>query len=212
MAATLEQFLPYVEPHVLGAPIPGLLQEIRETLIEFCERTRVWKAKDMLDIESGTAEYTLPDTPSTPRNVVVVEEVYSNSHELKAKTLDDLKRQWHDWTTMTGTPVCYTQFAPTIITLVPVPNADLTDGLWIRACYRPARSATAVPDFLFEQYAKVIGHGAAARMLETDGRPYGNPKMSVFHAEQFERGIHKALTDAARGFTRAPLRSLPRFM
>lgn len=197
--------MPYVEPHVLGAPVPGLLHEIRQAAIGFCERTWVWKERDTVSIRGGTGEYDIPTPPGG--SLVMVESVRVGGERLKPATPDDLNRLWRDWETVSGQPTVYTQFSDTIITLAPKPDYDLAAGLSIRASYKPTRSAEKVPDILFDNYADAIGHGAVARVLETRGNPYGDPRLAVYHAQQFESAINQALMQAARGFTRAPLRT-----
>jgi len=203
--ATLEAFLPYVEPHLLGAPLPGLLHEIRQSAITFCERTRVWKEAHAVPLRAGVSAYEVPEPDTESGQVAILEEVRTADLLLQPQTPDDLKRRYQDWQTATGTPLYYTQLDPNHITLVPAPVAKGT--LSVRVCCKPDRSATAVPDFLFQHYAETIAHGAVARALETRGNPYGAPKLAVYHREHFERGIHQALMQAARGFTRAPLRT-----
>lgn len=203
--ATLEAFLPYVEPHLLGAPLPGLLHEIRQAAVTFCERTRVWKARGTLSITAGVAEYAIPGPANS--DPVIVESAFLGDTRLDPVTPDDLKRLWQHWEIQTGPPQVYTQFTDAQLTLVPTPNTTMTDGLSVQACFKPSRTAGEVPDLLLNRYAEAIGHGAIARVLETRGNPYGDPRLAVYHREHFERGIHQALMQAARGFTRAPLRT-----
>jgi hypothetical protein len=210
MPVPLDAFLPYVEPHVPGAPVPGMLFEIRNAAIAFCARSRAWKSMDTDSVAAGVAEYPIPAPPKA--NVVVVEAVFCDGQPLQPETLDGLRARWTNWITATGTPLCYTQLEPDVLILVPRPVAARVQGLTIRACYQPTRDADTLPDFLLNQYAEVIGRGAAARVLQTPGEPYTNPQKSMFYYQQFEEGVNRAATKAARGFTRAPLRTRPRFL
>lgn len=208
--ATLEQFLPYVEPHVVGMPLPGILQEIRQALSDFCEKSRVWKVKGSVSVRAGVADYEIPADDGGI--TVVIEEAVLNGHVLRPTAPDALKQEWPNWMAATGTPVRYTQLDPDNLTLVPIPVIDQPDGLKLRCCYKPDRAARSVPEFIFQQYAEVIAHGALARLLMTNPLHAANPKAAGYHQQQFDAGVYKALHEADKGFTRAPRRTVPRFL
>lgn len=206
--ATLDQFLPYVEPHVLGAPIPGILHEIRATLIDFCERTRVWKDSTVQHINSEEATYSLNDDCEN-RDLILIEEVCCEGSPLPPITLADLSLVNPDgcWAEETGTPTAYTQLSPDAIRLVPIPELDVDEGLSIIACWKPSRTAEVIADNLFEYYADAISHGVIARLLETRGNPYGDPKLGTYHREMYEVALYSHAAVASKNFTRAPLRT-----
>lgn len=208
--ATLDAFLPYVRLSVSGLPAPVLIHEIRSACIRFCERTRVWRGMESLDVVADQASYPIPVPLGA--QLQVLEEVYLCGDRLQATALDDLKSRWTNWLAVAGTPLVYTQLTPDELTLVPKPVVDLAEGLVMRAAYKPTRDAGVVPDFLFDQYAPVIASGALAVLFGQPDLPCYNPDQALFHQGLFDQGMDKALTRADRSFTRAPRRTVARFL
>jgi hypothetical protein len=199
--ATLEDFLPYVEPHALGAPIPGLLHEIRSTLIDFCERTRCWKEVLPVKLRAGRQAYEMPDVWEDDGEVFLIEQIAIGTDALVPVTTLNLD--------LTGDPVEYTQVLPTGFIVNPTPSQAST--AIVQAFAKPTRTANSVPDFLFSRYADTISHGAIARLLETRNNPYGDMTSAPYHRAQYEAGLHSHAALASKNFTRAPLRAAPDF-
>lgn len=208
--ATLEAFLPYVGLHCMGVPEPSMVHEIRATAILFCERSRIWKALHTLNVRANRADYEIPVEDEAV--VVAIEEAIFQGNRLPPEALDVLKEQWRDWMTQTGTPLCFTQMDPDSLKLVPKPVADLTKGLSLRVSYKPDRTARNVPDWLFQQYAETIAHGAIGRLVGTRAFECFNPELSNYYLQLFAAGVNRALHEADKSFTRTPRRTVPRFM
>jgi hypothetical protein len=205
VSTALSAFLPFVLPHALGCPDFAAKQEILRAAIKFCEQTRAWKAvMDPVDIVAETATYAIP-TP-TGAQCVIVEEVYYDGIEITPKTPDQLKEHYPNWLTKTGTPQFYTQLDPDNLTLSPIPEDALADGLVVRGTFAPARTATVVPDLLFNQYVDAIADGAIAELCATPGKPWTNPETAAYRAGLFQRAIDSTKAQVAKAFTRAPNR------
>lgn len=200
--ATPGYFLPYVLPHVAGCPDVAARAEILRTMIRFCEETRVWKAiMPGMDVEAGVAEYAVPCP--TDAALALVEQVWVDGVEIPPATVDAVAAGYENWITEEGTPLCYVQLAPDVLTLVPKPTVDAVESLVIRGCFKPSRSAATVPDFLFERYAETIGFGAAANLLNTPGRPWFDPKSAAACMVRYEAGLDRAIAEAGKSFGRA---------
>jgi hypothetical protein len=203
-SVALELIRPFTAVAAANVPVPILDHEIREAAIHFCERTRAWKDVVTLDVVAAQAEYTL--TVPTDGTVVIVEEVYFNQARLEAKPMDTLKEQYQDWLTASGTPLFYTQQQPGVLTLVPIPASALEDGLLVRLTYKPSRTATTIPDWLYEQWADVLGWGALSRLLMNPGLPCHNPNLAAVYQTQYDAGLLRAIRQTGKNFTRAPNR------
>jgi hypothetical protein len=208
--ASLEEFLPYVALHCPDVAEPSMLHEIRAACVLFCERTRVWKAIETLNVRANRGEYEIPvDSEAV---VVAIEEAIFNGSTLRPEALDVLKTEWRDWITQTGSPILFTQLDPDNLRLVPVPNADYPKGLTLRITYKPDRTAKSVPDWLFQQYAEVIAAGAIGRLTGTRAFACFDPAVSGYYLQLFAAGADKALHEADKSFTRAPRRTKARFL
>lgn len=201
--AALGDFLPYVLPHVPGCPDIAARAEILRAAIRFCEQSKVWKVVQAgVDVVAGTASYAVPCP--TGGKLALIQEAYFDGKPIKPKTPDDLRTYYGaNWQAATGTPQWFTQLDPDNVILVPIPTADLTEGLVIEGVYKPARAAITVPDFLFERYADVIGHGAAAFLLATPKNVWFNAQAAAIQQDLFESGTAHARSEAAKGFGRA---------
>jgi len=208
--AKLEAFLPYVALHCMGVPEPSMLHEIRSAAVLFCEQSRAWKRIDSVSVRAGRGEYEIPLEDEAI--VVTIEEAIFNNQPLRPEALDALKSEWRDWISQTGTPLLFTQLDPDTLRLVPIPEADQPKGLTLRICYKPDRTAKNVPDWLFQRYAEVIAAGAIARLTAINSLPCFSPGLSAVFGQSFQEGINKALHEADKSFTRAPRRTVPRFM
>jgi hypothetical protein len=208
--STLEDFLPYVRPHVSGLTAPMLTHEIRAAAIRFCERSRAWKGVETMDVVADQARYVAP-VPEDAR-LAVLEEVYFNGQLLQPRALDEMKVRYSNWMAASGTPLFYTQYEPEALTLAPIPNLAIEDGLVMRAHYKPTREAKTLPDFLFDHYAPVIAAGALAELMMMPDLPCYNPQQAMAHQARFDLGADKANTQADRSFTRTARRVVARFM
>lgn len=202
MATSLGDFLPYVLPQVPGCPDIAAKAEILRAAIRFCEETRTWKVlMSGVNVVAGTASYAIP-VPSGAV-LVLVEQAYVDGREITPQTVDVLKERYSNWLVVEGWPQWFTQLEPDRMTLVPKPTADYAAGLVVRGCYKPSRAASTVPDFLFERYAEVIGHGAAALLLATPGKAWTDAKAAAVQDALYQAGRDQARQEAGKAFGRA---------
>lgn len=208
--AALDDFLPYVALHCAGVPIPSMAHEIRSAAMLFCERTRAWKALQTVNVLANRGEYEIP--MESQAAIVTIEEAIFNGNKLAPMALDELKNEWRDWITQTGTPLYFTQLDPDNLRLVPKPSTDFPKGLTLRIAYKPDRNANTVPDWLYQQYAEVIAAGAIGRLAGTRALPCFDPAVAQYYLQQFTSGTDRALNEADKSFTRVPRRVVSRFI
>lgn len=84
---------------------------------------------------------------------------------------------------------------------------DTNGALRILAAIKPTRASATFPQRFFERYIEGIAHGAKARLMMVPTKAYTNLKLGEWHRGQFDACISDAKVYAARGMTRAPLRS-----
>lgn len=197
----LEAFLPYVEPHALGAPIPGLLHEIRSTLIDFCERTRCWQEVIRVGVRADRQEYDLPDPNEGDGEVFLIDQIILSDTTLEP--VIDLD------SSLSGSTAQFTELLPTSFLLHPVPSQ--AGSAYVRVAIKPTRCAGCVPDFIFSRYADTVSHGAIARLLETRNNPYGDISTAPYHRAMYENGLHSHAVVVSKRFISAPLRVAPDF-
>lgn len=202
--ATLEDFVPDVSLDCMGVPLPVMEHAIRLAAIEFCDISRAWKETGSINVKASRASYEVPVPDGA--NLMVIEKVYYNGVRIDPCAPDALDDRYQNWTVMTGDPEVFTQLSPANLTLVPCPVTDLLKGLKFRACYQPDRTATEVPDWLFQQYATAIAKGAVAILASKKGLPCYDEGLSAARRDEFLLTANTAKHKADKGFTRAPRR------
>jgi len=209
MSKTWTAFLPQVAPTTYGAPEIMQVEAIRNSAIEFCEKSLAWQVNQ--------DPYTIPTTilntdPQIPFNTdagILVHKVLNGRlqgfgvAQLTAQTPEWCDYNYPGWLdgAQLGKPSNICQISPDA--WVPVPAA--TGGPWtaiLRVAYKPSRDSTTGPDFLFNDYYEDIASGAIARLCAMPKKLWSETQLAMTHAAIFEEAIQRAKMRAARGFGR----------
>lgn len=200
----LERFLDEIMPDLPGCDLPIALHAIRNSAIEFCERTGVIKTE--LDTQRLNANERIVDIDS-PGSLIQVLKVMSakvNGKSITPMTEDDLDKWDANWRIKTGTVYHYTQHNPTQLILAFTPSEiSLLDLTVITA---PSTTANAVDDLLFNRFKESIGYGAKYKLKAMRNKPWSDPEGSIYYKNQFGFDIGAAQVMAAKGFNRSALR------
>lgn len=213
----LSDFLPWVAPHVVSAPDPLIEQAVRDTCIDFCERTGAVQAIDAQNVVSGEPEYFV-SAPTMQRLTAVLQVNYLDS-KLAYAPVDGVEhgaalRAGLDVVVdpTRGTPRTYYQRTPQdeAIYLWPVPDQSVAGALSVRAAFAPTRTASRVEDVLFDTWLQTVVSGTLARLLMIPGQAYTSVVVAQQHAERYESEVTDARVAARRGAGRGSLRVAPR--
>lgn len=202
--STLDSFLPYVRPWAPGVPDQVAYKNIRLAVIEFCERTRLWKFEDDFDV-------TVEDCNSgifTPGESILhdIEVVMFDGQELIPSTPRDLDRTEKGWRTGdlgTGLPRYYTQIEQNTLRIVPA----MEGHVYLCLRLKPSQAAKNVPDFIANEYSELIGWGALSRILTLPNQPYTAPDLAQFYAAKFTDRLDHLSIKSSRGQQNAPKRT-----
>ena len=208
MTVAITQFIDRVRPEARTAPTFTLSDYVLEAAIEFCARSRYWRADlTALNAVADQAAYTA-SPPSTESVIQDIISVRHNTIILEPASQEMLDSQYLDWRTETGSQADFWfATARDNITLVPYPSAAGTANIEIRAALKPSRTATTLPQSLYDNYKAEIASGALAWLLVMPGVPWASPDRAAYHERKFEDGIRHANYTAARGFNRTPIRT-----
>lgn len=205
---TLADFLPDIAPQVKGCPDPVIENAVRNALIDFCEQTRVYQ--DWCTYTAGTNDEELELDPPKDTVVVDVLEVDYDGDRIDPVIPHDLDRDKPGWKSETGEPTGFYMKQPgRLMRLVPIPEAAVADAIHIWAALKPSKTATAIVDWMFEEYFEDIKHGALARLYGMPNEPWSSATRSKDEQDVFDVAIATRKDQAARNFTRAPLRTRP---
>lgn len=205
-----DDFLPYVLSDVPGCAEIVAIQAVRNTVIDFCEKSCVVQVDlDPVTLLAGEATYDLE--PPQNRRVTKVMKLFYRNRELPPMALDAIPSATFfnpEALDADGRsePQAWSQKDTDTFTVLPIPKSREIDAITIRAALKPTRNSTACDDVLFEDYAEYIGAGAKARLMIVPNKAYTNPKLVATQNEFYMQGVNVARQRATRGHTRASLR------
>ena len=204
MSVSYEAFLPEVMQYCPDVPEIIALNAIKQSCIEFCEKTRYWQIdQDPMTSISGVSKYEI-DVPSGTKFVDVIEAWYDRKL-LIPKSAEELSKifRFTDWRSMTGSPAYITRMIPTEIEVIPAPQTQMVDAITMRIAIAPTRASTTVDDDLYESYFEYISYGARARLYGTPKQPYFDKASAMEYERRFRAAITEVRTRVNKGLSRA---------
>jgi hypothetical protein len=205
-SVSYERFLPEVLPYVRDCPDVAALNAIRNSCIEFCEKSYYLRHDcDDIDVIAGQSEYDL-DMPSG-YVVAGILAVRCYDRDLVAQSEDQLiATLGQNWQTYEGaSPVFFTQLRPESIFVAPMPDKDEDSALKVSVALAPSRVSERIDSVIFEKWAEVIGFGARARLHDTPYQPYSDEAAAARFRAWFNSGCTKARLSRQKGLGRASL-------
>jgi hypothetical protein len=180
--------------------IPLVLADhwLRNTAIEFCQRTRAHVVDlNPIDAVADQIDYAIV----APANLalVVVSAVVFDGEPLAPASPRALARKFGDWKTRRGTPQHYTSQALGTLLIVPGPAASAAGAIEIEAVVKPADDAATIDDDLFQRYRLDLAAGMKGKLMAMSERPWTNAKMAAVYLAQFEAAVNAATAAAAAG-------------
>lgn len=182
----LEDFLPDINILVDGAPRIYVLQALRQTCIEFCEQTLLFREKLAVQrLSADVDEYEL-EPSMCDSEVCRILNVWVNGTLIGATTPDLGVRG--SAALASSQPVAYYCTEPHLIRMVPVPSVGA--DLEVEVAFAPAHDAEEVPSPLFTKYREDIVRGAAARLMLMPNRPWSDMKTAAVYRNLFWSHMH----------------------
>lgn len=210
MTTAYTAFLDYVLPHVPGCTNEIALLAIRNTCIDFCEKSMILERDhDPVTIVAGIIDYDLG--PPTGYRVVQVKKAWYKTTELTTPSPDEVGRPEIYNKLFKGADVSRSdpnriiQKDETTFTVYPIPLETVPNSLTMRVALKPTRASSNIEDVIFEDYAEIIGYGALARLQLSPNKPYTNPQGAVAHLGLYQSGLNTARQRATRGHMRGDL-------
>lgn len=204
-------FYPEVLPEVPGCPAPLALQAIRNTVIEFCEKSLIHQVtQDPLTLVPNITDYGL-DSPSSQQRVQKIMRVWFKGSEIGPVAPDDVMTpelyaaNIPGYTPVKGPTQGYTQKEVGTVSFLPIPDQRYVNAITMRVALVPTRNSTTLEDFLFEQWGEFIACGAKARLMLNPGKPYTNSEAAVVNQGRYMTALNDARQRAIRGNVRSDL-------
>lgn len=207
---TWRDFHEYVMPSVEGCPLGMANTAIKSAVIEFCEKSLLWKLESRdTDIIAGEARYGF----SPPEGTHIVQTVFAsiNDRPLVMTCLDDLDNFHTGWREREERdPHLYYMDTDNTIRLVGIPTETLDKALEVHVALKPSRDAQGCPKFIHEGWAEGIAHGALMRLHAMVGKPWSSPTLVQYHRNLFRSAISRAKSKAMKSRQAVTKTILPR--
>jgi hypothetical protein len=213
----LELLLPRVLEKAAACPEPTALRHLRDAAIEFCRRTRVWRATESFALSTDDDECVAVETGVSIFEISHAEYFAADAvtgdkgTPLDAVTLDWLDKNRPGWRIEEGAPCYITQSAPDTVRVVPRPEVLVPPApgtLTLELILVPTQDAEQVPDVLIEHYSREIADGALGAVLLLPAE-FGNAELGAFHKAEFEKALGRWSDRIPRGQQRARRRTTP---
>lgn len=201
------KFLDYVLPHVPGCTEEMALLEIKNTIIDFCEKSLIIQTDlDPITVVNNTTDYDLE--PPRDRLVVKIMSAWFKNQPLDATAPDEVNtpsiyNQLSGAPVNKGDPRIYIQKDARTFSVYPIPDKTSANAITMRAALKPTRSATTIDDLIYEEYAETVGRGAVTRLALSPGKPYSDDKLAAVSNSLYVAGLNVARDRAQKGYVRA---------
>lgn len=195
----ITEFVDYTAPYCPSCPATLIRREIMSSAIEFCDRTELWgyESYAMPSIDGiNQYDFRIPSTKADPMQLVSVK---FKGKPLKPVTTMQLDRMYSDWRSRSGTPRAYVQESShTKIMLDAKPKETEVQALTATFLLRPDRTATELPDFLYQDWLEAICAGALRRILILPNKAWTDPKLAQTKANEFQQAVSKGIAQGKR--------------
>lgn len=206
----------YVIPWVPGAPENLVLQEIRNAVIELCEKTLIVQR----DHPPVTSISTINDYDFDPPDgwlVTKIMRMWFKGDVMVPHHLDNSSEFNGTWEYNRdlvygprpegANPKFYTQKNELGFIVWPAPKDTIADAITLRVALKPTRicpdPCDQIPDEIFEDYAEVIASGAKRRLMLAPKKPYSDPQQATVEQGLFLAGLNVARQRANHGYVRS---------
>lgn len=199
---SLDEFAANVKLYAPGCPDPTMYFALRQSAIEFCERTRMWRYEDEFAVAAEDCEAI---TAPSGSEIHEIEAVFFNGNKLTAATTSWLDEHMRGWRAglVSGYPKYVTQSRPDTISIVP----RMAGTLALHVFLKPSQDAEELPDWMADKYRAVISHGALGHILLIPNQSFTNPELGGVFGSSFQAKIDKLSAKGLTGQQRAPART-----
>lgn len=199
-------FTVHVKPECGGAPDFLIERAVRDTAIDFCQRTGVYIPEpEFITIISGVNEYAVTLPVGTELNHIV--DIFDNKTALQPISYNELIRRLGNETDK-GKPRYYAQRDNTDFFVAPIP--DKNDSFRVLYSVKPTSTSTSIPDTIGKEHRETIVHGAVYRLQMMSGQPFADGGAAQANRMLYEREVGRTVRQVRYGFSGGTLTCKPR--
>jgi hypothetical protein len=194
----LDDFLDDLNIHVPFCPDFAKQAALRQSLSEFFEETRSWRAtiedqpvfaEDRWLDANQLARHVSPHALALAVDDMFLSDTKARLQRMDIETMDRFKPGWIGHSA--DSPVGFMVYADRRVRIYPAMTADAASvDLDLELVLTCDAEITVVPDYVFQFHRAAIVNGAAWRLLSQQGMPWTDPERSAFF-----RGVCRAEID-----------------
>lgn len=206
-----DDFLSEVTPYMENCPLPVVKNHIKNAAIEFCQRAALWRRElDAISLIANEHTYEIDDEINSDETISSIDYAFltetSGETPLTITTEDAMKITVRNWRTLTASkPKAVMLLDTEKLRVYPIPEVALTGSLVTGIILKPSRDSAGVPDWIHEQYAEAIAHGAKARLYGMKGRSWYSPDEGIDEKTDFDMAVKDATIRTNKGNSRQDL-------
>ena len=215
VAKKIESLVPKVKREAPSCPSFIAIEELRNTIIDFCINTDIYLADlSLFQTVTGINEYESADLdiPVGSELNHILDffcEVGESTAQLSEKSLTRLepksligKPSLFDMYG-SGKPKYYSQKDQETILIAPTPNQNYS--LYALYSLKPTATATTIPNIIVNEYQETIVHGALYRLQMMKDSPWSDVQAADLNKRMYDKGEEQAVRKTKYGLVGAPL-------
>tara|TARA_Y100001938_G_C8046678_1_gene409308 strand:+ start:66 stop:743 length:678 start_codon:yes stop_codon:yes gene_type:complete len=215
VAKKIESLVPKVKREVPSCPSFIAIEELRNTIIDFCINTDIYLADlSLFQTVTGINEYESADLdiPVGAELNHILDffcEIGESTAQLSEKNLTRLepksligKPSLFDLYGK-GKPKYYSQKDQETILIAPTPNENYS--LYALYSLKPTATATTIPNIIVNEYQETIIHGALYRLQMMKDSPWSDVQAADLNKRMYDKGEAQAVRKTKYGLVGAPL-------
>ena len=198
--ADFNELLPDILPHVRSCPGPSITRALQWIGQDFYQRSEAYThevGNVTVQLDDSEVTIILP----TDARLVVPLVMYLDGERLSTTNEDMLALQFGDWRAQSGVPKFVMVDDEQTDKLILALPSDGEYTLTGKVALKPTRTATTIPDNLFEIHGNALVDGALYRLLMMKNTEWYDPKLASYHRGEYELAIDAAYDAVNKGNT-----------
>lgn len=202
---TYDSYLFDILSEVDGCPPIIAESEVRNTVIDFCKSTLIWKQDiDPIAVIANVNKYIMDIPEGIVSTITWGYMIDTNDCEIKltGTSEDDLDAEntSRSWRTLTGVPSHYFMTAGGQVQITKIPELSYT--MYLGGALIPSRDSYEAPTIIYNKYLETITAGARARLLNMKAQDWYNPAAAKEEERKYLQGKMDVKVETSRGNTR----------
>jgi hypothetical protein len=186
-------FAPAVLLHCPTAPLNVIEHAVRETVIEWAERSMSLVRDIFIDAQENVRDYEV--VAEDGYNIHTFNNVSYHDRNLRAAGFS----MHHD--------LCYGYYAfriPSALLLGETPDCDEARAIYVSAVVKPSQVSCSVDRWVFERHAEAISTGAISRMALIANQDWTSVQTAGIMLRRWEAFLGRIKSEVSKNYSTAP--------